>query len=284
MSKTWDGSGGPRAVIHKRILDVARDSPDASLADIASEVSGANEDLVDRVLAEYGDPGETVSHDNETAMSQNGTQSAEGGQTADETESDATESDASERAEAEHESSGCDDTERVEPLTDPEQLTQKQLETLRPVYDDAGVTQGDIADRLGVTRATVSRRLSGIPGFEWTDRESFVATLFEDTEYDVDPPSDDVSADATTADDSVADESEPNEQPTETGADDTEHVEALDEIETRLATVEESVESDDTATERPVRRELAHKTVHAAMESDRITEDEELELIDALLD
>lgn len=48
----------PRAVIHKRILDIARDEPDASIEQIASEVSGATPDLVDRVLDDYGDPAE----------------------------------------------------------------------------------------------------------------------------------------------------------------------------------------------------------------------------------
>ncbi|MFB6096280.1 MAG: winged helix-turn-helix transcriptional regulator [Haloferacaceae archaeon] len=48
----------PRAVIHKRILDVARDQPNASIERIAGEVSGATPDLVDRVLDDYGDPAE----------------------------------------------------------------------------------------------------------------------------------------------------------------------------------------------------------------------------------
>lgn len=52
----------PRAVIHKRILDVARDEPDASIEQIASEVSGATPDLVDRVLDDYGDPAEPADH------------------------------------------------------------------------------------------------------------------------------------------------------------------------------------------------------------------------------
>lgn len=46
----------PRAVIHKRILDVARAHPNASIQKITEEVSGATFDLVERVLTEYGDP------------------------------------------------------------------------------------------------------------------------------------------------------------------------------------------------------------------------------------
>jgi hypothetical protein len=46
----------PRAHIHREILDAAADAPDASLDAIADEVPSATADLVDRVLAEYGDP------------------------------------------------------------------------------------------------------------------------------------------------------------------------------------------------------------------------------------
>ena len=49
-------SGQPRAMIHKKILDVAGDNPDASLERIADEVSGASVTFVEQVLDEYGDP------------------------------------------------------------------------------------------------------------------------------------------------------------------------------------------------------------------------------------
>ena len=46
----------PRAVIHRRILDVAQARPDAPIETISEEVNGATFDLVERVLEEYGDP------------------------------------------------------------------------------------------------------------------------------------------------------------------------------------------------------------------------------------
>lgn len=46
----------PKAMIHKKILDAARDDPDAAIETLADEVRGASSDLVERVLAEYGDP------------------------------------------------------------------------------------------------------------------------------------------------------------------------------------------------------------------------------------
>lgn len=299
MSKTWDSSGGPRAVIHKQILDVAGDNPDASLADIAAEISGANADLVDRVLSKYGDPGETELQDTETAMAQNGQQSAE-------------------RAQAdEHADETDDETEDTEAVTDPDDLTEKQLQTVRAVYEETDATQGDIADRLGVTPATVSRRLSDIPGFEWSDRAAFTATLFDGTEYEGEASAEDTMETATDADEteSTADETEPettgNEAETETtvgeaepettadetvsddgsaghdsdsSTDENRTEPALERLEARLATVEETLDSDTDTSERPIRRELAHKVVHAAMESERISEEEELEVIAGLLD
>ncbi|PSQ29484.1 hypothetical protein BRD06_02825 [Halobacteriales archaeon QS_9_67_15] len=56
MSRADRSREKPRAMIHRRILDVAASDPEASLAAIADEVSGASTDLVDRVLDEYGCP------------------------------------------------------------------------------------------------------------------------------------------------------------------------------------------------------------------------------------
>jgi hypothetical protein len=280
MSKTWDSSGGPRAVVHKRILDVAGDNPDASLADIAAEISGANADLVDRVLSKYGDPGETDQQDTDTAMAQNGHQNVEHEQTDEQADE------------------GSDDAEDAEPLTDPDDLTEKQLQTVRAVYEAPDAGQAAIADRLGVTRATVSRRLNEIPGFEWSDRAAFTASLFDGTEYDdqlvedeaettadkTETATDETAAktDETAADEpstagAVADDADGGDSDGQTAA-------ALDSFEDRLATVEETLEADTDTSERPIRTELAHKVVHAAMESERITEEEELELIAGLLD
>jgi hypothetical protein len=260
MSKTRGGSGGPRAVIHTRILDVARDNPDASLADIADEVSGANADLVDRVLSEYGDPGET---ETETEPEPEKTMSEDGHQTNGEAEGQETDD------------SGQHDPPS-DPPTDPDELTDKQLQTVRAVYERTDATQGDIADRLGVTRATVSRRLNDIPGFEWSDRETFTSNLFDDTEFETDSPVGDGGTGAASANDVTTDDAETTDT-TDAGP-------SLDGLESRLAAVEESVGTAESTADRPIRRELAHKVVHVAMESERITEEEELELIAALLD
>jgi len=59
----------PRAHIHCKILEAAEARPDASLEELAAEVSGATSSLVDRVLDEYGDPCQPSS-DTEPAMKQ----------------------------------------------------------------------------------------------------------------------------------------------------------------------------------------------------------------------
>jgi hypothetical protein len=46
MSRTGDRSSTPRAVIHKRILDIAGSKPDASMAEIADEI-GAGRYFID---------------------------------------------------------------------------------------------------------------------------------------------------------------------------------------------------------------------------------------------
>ena len=56
MSRADNRDTRPRAMVHRRILDVAASRPDATLSAIAGEVSGASPSLVERVLDEYGDP------------------------------------------------------------------------------------------------------------------------------------------------------------------------------------------------------------------------------------
>lgn len=291
MSKVSNSSGEPRAIVHKRILEVAADEPEASLAD---EVSGATPDLVERVLSEYGDPGETDVQQNET-MSQQSTpdQETEEQETADqetvdqpaaaETDEEASETDDGERpAETDDTNHPAEPDDADHPadssvgpgVQSPDDLTVKQRETARTIYENPTASQGEIADRLDVSTATVSRRVNDIPGFEWADRETFTSNLFDDTEFDTDSS---VGEESTAATGQSVHESE-------FGA-------ALSRVEERLDTVEDHL---DTTTDRPedasdgqaggLRPELAQKVVHAAMESEQISEDEELELLETLLD
>jgi len=119
-----------------------------------------------------GHPGETGLQDAGTTMSQSGKHHAD---------DQAQEAERSVEAEAAAAESATD-AGGDESLPDPDQLTRKQLKTVRLVYGDTDATQGDSADRLGVTRATVSRRLNDVPSFEWSDRAAATATLLDGTE------------------------------------------------------------------------------------------------------
>jgi hypothetical protein len=143
------GTVEPSALIHRRILDVADEEPRATIEDIADRVSGASPTYVERVLDEYGDPADDSGSDEEPD-----TPTAE---TAEAGDGDAGES--SDRGTAD---------------PDLSELSDKQYETLVAVADRPDATQAEIAERLGVGRAAVAKRLNDIPGFDWASRESFV--------------------------------------------------------------------------------------------------------------
>jgi len=231
-----DGRGNqPRAMIHRRILDVAGSRPEATLEEVAESVGGATPDLVERVLEEYGDPADGEEYGDQDDQTTSG-----------ETEEPA-------MKENGHSAGEPADAEQ----TEDQQLSTKQRETLRLVHEDPSRSQSDVAAQLGVSRATVSRRLNDIPGFDWQHRASFTAELFEDDPGTAEgtPNADGVEPDGPRAD-------------------------RLGAIEERLSSLESTL--DDGSTGLPPA--LAHKVVHAAMESDRVSENEELRLLEALLE
>ena len=224
MSRSGDRSSTPRAVIHKRILDVAGSKPNASMEEIADSISGASTDLVERVLEEYGDPNEdTGSSSADGAASTPTTTNAESG------------------------------TDEDVPMNEAAlELSRKQLDTLHLVEKRPDASQGELAEALGVTRATISRWLNDIPGFEWRRRREIAATLLNDEEME--GPA-------------RADEPDPI----------TDLSQRVDAIERRL---DELADGTVTAAIDP---DLAHKVVHACMKSERITEQEELLLLRKLM-
>lgn len=270
MSGVGGDAGTPRAVIHKRILDVAGSKPEATIEGIADEISAATPDLVERVLSEYGDPGEQPQEG--AAMTQTGEVPDQSGDDPTPTSSNQDES-TGEQTEAQPTTDQQVSPEDVTP-----ELTAKQRETARLVHERPDASQGEIADTLGVTRATVSRRLNDIPGFEWTNRRAFTEELFDaptGTASDVDE-ADDASDDSQSG--GAGDESQAD-QPEDTAL--SQFDDRLEALEARVAAAEsEQSEGGGQATLPP---DLAHKVVHAAMESDRVSEEEELELLKALL-
>jgi DNA-binding CsgD family transcriptional regulator len=297
-------------MIHKKVLDVARSNPDASLTEIAESVSGASETFVERVLEQYGDPAssgrrsspdrqsdtesqatradgygsvdqqrpdEGEREDEDTDMGPDAPSERPDPPASDSSDQDghsADRSDGSDRADpstdrSDDERQSTTETESTvtpdgrtdgieqadEPITDPAALTDRQLETLREVHRDPTATQEEIAAVLDVTRATISKRLNDIPGFDWANRRPFVDRLFDE-----EPRS--------------GQRLEPEQSPSPDVPD----------FDARFTAIEERLERIETAnSDSTFDPELAHKVVHACMDADHISEEEELELLRQLL-
>ncbi|SDN30817.1 Winged helix-turn-helix DNA-binding [Halogranum gelatinilyticum] len=300
----------PRAVIHKRILDAAETRPGDSVENLAASVSGASVTLVERVLETYGDPGETPAEeepsadDSPTASSDTAVDPADPTATADPADPAAeaerppfavTDGTAN-RSEAEmvtatggpdagattaHAERSPDSTERVEETTadrnidardDPaadewfDGLTTQQQETLAAVVEHPHATQRDLADILGVSCATINRRVNSIENFDWEDRRVFITTMLDadaDT-ADTDKPTD------RTPDVFAAAQSEPT-------------ADADTDVDRRLSALERRVDEECGGKSVFDDPELAHKILHACMNSDRISEAEELRIVEEAL-
>lgn len=254
MGQVDDRHGRVRAVIHRRILDVAESQPTASVEELAEEVSGATEDFVEQVLDEYGDPG-TESDDATATASDpapNGDTDSQAESSTGDTQQPAETGEefmtGSESATPE-ESTTKQNGETPSPTVD---LTDKQRRALRVLRKNPEASQADVASELDVTRATISRWLNDIPGFEWDDRRRFLESLSDDT---LEPHRDDI-ADRVAA------------------------------LEDRIADLEAALEDEypgDDGLQPALSADLAHRVVHACMVSERISVDEELALLEAII-
>jgi hypothetical protein len=293
-------------MIHKKILDVAQSNPNASLRGIADHVDGASELFVERVLEEYGDPatdrprtkradghGESTrdtdvdtdqstmddSPDQETELkipdltnetkaerrprgstdldapdSEVSAESDTGARTDSRDDTSGTDGVAADRlTEADSDDSGSNHESQV---TDPAVLTDKQWETLRAVHREPTATQEEIATTLDVTRATVSKRVNEIDGFDWTNRRAFVKQLFDEEPGDGGPR----IRNRPTRDDQIHD------------------------LESRISSLEERIG------DRPVRSDtaewdpdLAHKIIHACLDAEYLSKEDELALLRRIL-
>lgn len=204
------GGNEPRAIIHKQILGVAADEPDASMEAIADEVSGVTASTVERVLEEYGDPAaeggatEDGQEDPDSTPTPTGEERTvtDGGAAPSET-------DAGGNAVSSTDVFSASDTAAVatdsSPRIDPASLTQKQAETLRAIRKYPDATQAELADMLGVSSPTISQRVNSIEGFDWTDRGPIVAELVDAGALETNGGGDDGESDSSTlsADDAV---------------------------------------------------------------------------------
>lgn len=229
-SLTGDATSQPRAIVHQKILDEAAAKADSTVEELAGEVCGATPNLVERVLDEYGDPYQS-----------------EAGQSADYNSAEATE-----------------DTLKPE---FPDELTEGQRETIDVIYEDPTATQREIADRLGISGATVNSRVNSIEGFNWKDRYGFAEALLEN--------------------ETVTDGGESAAQEMETDLDGTNpdrHGPSIADLSDQVAGLETRLDEIEHRGEQTFDDpEILHKLLHACLESDRISEEEEFSILQKLV-
>lgn len=267
----------PRALIHKRILGVAENRPQATVEDLADEISGASQQLVERVLNEYGDPGEDgeiKNSETEAAMSNNET-----------------------------------------PI-DFDQLTDEQRRTVEAIAERPDATQREIAEELGVAAATVSQRLSAIDGFDWNNRGRVIAHTFEvgganssEPDQADDEETDQVATETTQnqpegeVDDQISEDevtSQERSEQTPVEANWVSNIEnQIDALEKRLTEIESVIETKTAELESEIQEtvtdggkssttavfedtNLQAKVIRAAMADDAITDEEEIKIIEQL--
>lgn len=147
-----------------------------------------------------------------------------------------------------------------QPPHDHENLSEPQLETLRAIAASPSATQRELAESLDVTAATVSKRVNDIDGFDWADRQEFVQSVLE---TDVAPAPEETTMSTTDTDG-----------------------ESIDELTDRVVQLEERIDELAESTEANAvfdDPELLHKIVHACMDAETISEDEELRILKEFL-
>ncbi|MFB6198186.1 MAG: winged helix-turn-helix transcriptional regulator [Halobacteriaceae archaeon] len=263
----------------KRILDVAEDNPDATIKELASNVPSASTELVERVLNDHGDPADDEQMSSQTEDGKDSPdQPVENGDTQGndttfkgtktESDTDQEDTDKSDSSESAVEEKGMDPETSLS-LAD---LSEKQQNVLEAVAARPEATQQEIGDILDVSSATVSNRVKNIPGFDWKERKSQVDTLMEASP----------SLGASLGDTDV-DESQVDREIERIYKDVSTLENKLEQIDNRISNLEPSEEStaiDNTILDDP---NLVYKVVHACMESENISKDEELQILKSLL-
>ena len=143
-------------------------------------------------------------------------------------------------------------------IRDGSELSKKQLDVLRSIRDRPHATQAEIADELNVSRATISRRVNAIDGFEWGNRLEFVDMMFDESEQRS----------------NTNDKKTPNE----------ELLRRLASIEDRIETIEEIIDVDPDSQESTFDDpELATTVIRACIDSEIVTEEQEKQIIHSLV-
>lgn len=300
MSTDNRENSAPQSIRHKQILDFAEENPSASFGEIAKQVTSATPELVEQVIEEYGDPASTNESSPEdmkdisVATSSDGKDETEDinkdaeSETISDDPAEAVNSDEpadTDRTSATAEQDATDDgsgTAEMEQGRHPslEDLSEKQQALLEAVAKQPTATQKELATEFDVTRATISRWADDISSFEWRERDSFVDTIFDDDlNIDMDdqstPDSDAADIDQTSAAEE-ADDADATVAEIETD---------IQKLSERVAALEgsntDTGQHHDPAFEDP---KLVHKIAHACLDSDAISESEELRILKQLLE
>jgi len=172
-------------------------------------------------------------------------------------------------------------------VSSPDELTEKERAVLQVVAERPTATQQEVADVLDVSRATVSKRASGIEGFDWQRRAAFVERVFDCEAALTRGAGGRSTVDPGTLEHGDA-RADGDRVPAGTPSDTDESGDVTAEVLSRLDRIEDrldGLESDDQngSSGGITDPKLAHKVVHACMESDHVSEDEELRVVAAVL-
>ncbi|WP_435065484.1 MarR family transcriptional regulator [Halobaculum sp. EA56] len=179
------------------------------------------------------------------------------------------------------------DSEAAVPISTSE-LTQEQYETLEAIYHNPSATQAELADLLDVSRATISVRANAVPGFEWADRETFTAELFDETTGTSSEDSGHIDGRECSDTTATSEQCELSEKQFTALSDRIDDLsEQVSDLSETVSELEEDLGNNGGATDSHVHRfddaELLHKALNAWMESEHISDEEEVELIDRVL-
>jgi hypothetical protein len=297
MSKPDTHTLKPKSVRHKQILDLAAADPEASYQDIAEEIPSATADLVENVLDEYGDPADAATESDDedptSEMEDMDTVSVPDLDDLSDLERDtlrlirdrpdATQQELADEMDVTaatistrvNSIPGFDWTDREEftdalfndedePATDPPTEPADE-ETDESASDDSGETPTEsTAEAMEQEPATDAT----------TERASTSNADAKADGGDVEPTSSEQPAPMT-----ETTQAEPEDPAPTTDYSNTEIEQQLRDLDARLDALES--DPDDSVLADP---ELAHKVVHACMESDQISSEEELQIIRSLVE
>lgn len=145
---------------------------------------------------------------------------------------------------------------------DPDDLSEEQCEILELIRDHPESTQSELAEKLDVSHTTVSNRANSIDGFEWANRQTFVENVLENESSQ--SPSED----------------------SQMSVNGSESRNTNTDLRQRVTAIEQQIEAvTDTGGECTIfdDLDLTHKIVHACLESDSITEDDERKIVEGML-